>query len=66
MICRSPRPRLSGQVVEVRTHDNQHVHKGDVLYVIEKFDFEGALDNANATILNRLIFSGSLIKATPR
>jgi RND family efflux transporter MFP subunit len=37
----------------VRTYDNQRVHKGDVLYVIEKFDFEMALDNAKATILNR-------------
>src|SRR5712692_7721585 len=46
-------PQISGQIVELRTHDNEHVHKGDVLYVIEKFDFEVALDNAKATILNR-------------
>src|SRR5258706_16380220 len=46
-------PQISGQIVEVRTHDNEHVHKRDVLYVIKKFDFEGALDNAKATILNR-------------
>jgi RND family efflux transporter MFP subunit len=46
-------PQISGQIVEVRTHDNQHVHKGDVLYIIEKFDFEVALVNAKATILNR-------------
>lgn len=46
-------PEISGRIVEVRTHDNAHVHKGDVLYVIEKFDFEVALDNAKATILNR-------------
>jgi multidrug resistance efflux pump len=46
-------PQISGQIVEVRTYDNQQVHKGDVLYVIEKFDFEVALDNAKATILNR-------------
>jgi multidrug resistance efflux pump len=46
-------PQISGQIVEVRTYDNQHVHKGDVLYVIEKFDFEVALENAKATILNR-------------
>src|SRR6266567_1465114 len=46
-------PQISGQIVEVRAFDNQHVHKGDVLYVIEKFDFEVALDNAKATILNR-------------
>jgi multidrug resistance efflux pump len=46
-------PQISGQIVELRVSDNQHVHKGDVLYVIEKFDFEVALDNAKATILNR-------------
>jgi multidrug resistance efflux pump len=46
-------PQISGQIIEVRTADNRRVHKGDVLYVIEKFDFEKALDNAKATILNR-------------
>jgi multidrug resistance efflux pump len=46
-------PQISGQIVEVRTFDNQHVHKGDILYVIEKFDFEVALENARATILTR-------------
>ena len=46
-------PQISGQIVEVRTADNQRVHKGDVLYLIEKFDFEKAFDNAKATILNR-------------
>src|SRR5712671_5926595 len=46
-------PQISGQIVEVRAYDNQHVHKGDILYVIEKFDFEVALVNAKATILNR-------------
>src|ERR1700719_827325 len=46
-------PQISGQIVEVRTYDNQHVHKGYVLYVIEKFDFAVALDNAKATILTR-------------
>jgi multidrug resistance efflux pump len=46
-------PQVSGQIVETRTHDNAHVHKGDVLYVIEKFDFEVALANAKAAILTR-------------
>src|SRR6202789_1095756 len=45
-------PLISGRIVEVRIADNQHVHKGDVLYVIEKFDFQTALDNAKATISN--------------
>src|ERR1700753_1215484 len=46
-------PQISGQIVELRTQDNQHVQKGDVLYVIEKFDFEVALDNAKAAVLTR-------------
>ena len=37
-------PQISGRIAEVRTYDNQHVHKGDILYVIEKFDFEVALE----------------------
>lgn len=46
-------PQINGQIVEVRTYDNQHVHKGDILYVIEKFDFEVALENAKANVLTR-------------
>lgn len=46
-------PQISGQIVDMRVSDNQHVHKGDILYVIEKFDFQVALDNAKATMLNR-------------
>ncbi len=46
-------PQISGQIVEVRTYDNAHVRKGDVLYVIEKFDFDVALDNAKAAVLTR-------------
>lgn len=46
-------PQISGQIVELRTYDNQHVHKGDILYVIERFDFDVALDNAKASVLTR-------------
>src|ERR1700752_5491751 len=45
-------PQVSGQIVEMRTYDNQHVHKGDVLYVIDKFDFQVALDTAKAAVLS--------------
>lgn len=45
-------PQVSGQIAEVRTYDNQRVHKGDVLYVIDKFDFQVALDTAKATVLS--------------
>jgi multidrug resistance efflux pump len=36
-------PQISGQITELRVGDNQYVHKGDVLYVIDAFDFETAL-----------------------
>jgi len=36
-------PQISGQINELRIGDNQYVHKGDVLYVIDPFDFEVAL-----------------------
>ena len=39
-------PQVSGQITEVRVVDNQYVHKGDVLYVIDPFDFRVALDQA--------------------
>jgi len=43
-------PQVSGQITELRVGDNQYVHKGDVLYVIDPFDFEVALgvDKAQA------------------
>ena len=36
-------PQVSGQITELRVGDNQYVHQGDVLYVIDPFDFEVAL-----------------------
>src|SRR5215468_4023696 len=43
-------PQVSGQITELRVGDNQYAHKGDVLYVIDPFDFEVALrvDKAQA------------------
>jgi multidrug resistance efflux pump len=35
-------PQVSGLITEQRVADNQFVHKGDVLYVIDPFDFEVA------------------------
>jgi multidrug resistance efflux pump len=39
-------PQVSGQITELRVGDNQYVHKGDVLYVIDPFDFQVSLDQA--------------------
>ena len=34
-------PQVSGQITEIRVVDNQYVRQGDVLYVIDPFDFQG-------------------------
>jgi multidrug resistance efflux pump len=39
-------PQVSGQITELRVVDNQYVHQGDVLYMIDPFDFRVALDQA--------------------
>jgi multidrug resistance efflux pump len=36
-------PQVSGQIAQLLVGDNQYVHKGDVLYVIDPFDFKVAL-----------------------
>ncbi|PSJ19653.1 efflux transporter periplasmic adaptor subunit, partial [Halomonas sp. ND22Bw] len=46
-------PQVSGQITELRVTDNQTVKKGDVLYVIDPFDFEVAVASAQAEIENR-------------
>ncbi|WP_298964246.1 HlyD family secretion protein [uncultured Methylobacterium sp.] len=43
-------PQVSGQIVELRITDNQFVRKGDVLYVIDPFDYRVAVDRAGATL----------------
>jgi RND family efflux transporter MFP subunit len=42
--------QVSGQITEVRVVDNQYVHQGAVLYVIDPFDFQVALDTAKAQL----------------
>nr|WP_237482124.1 HlyD family secretion protein [Lichenibacterium sp. 6Y81] len=46
-------PQVSGQITEIRIIDNQFVHKGDVLYVIDPFDFKVSLQTARATVKQR-------------
>jgi RND family efflux transporter MFP subunit len=43
-------PEVSGQITEVQVVDNQFVHQGDVLYVIDPFDFQVALDTGKAQL----------------
>jgi len=43
-------PQVSGQITELRVGDNQYVHQGDVLYVIDPFDFEVAFRSDRALL----------------
>jgi multidrug resistance efflux pump len=47
-------PQISGQIRELRIADNQFVHKGDILYVIDPFDFEVALGANKANLQQRM------------
>ena len=42
-------PQVSGQIVELDVVDNQFVRKGDLLYVIDRFNFRVSLADAQAT-----------------
>jgi len=46
-------PQVPGQIVELHAYDNQFVHKGDLLYVIDKGDYNVALDNAEADVQSK-------------
>jgi RND family efflux transporter MFP subunit len=46
-------PQVSGQITEIRAVDNQFVHRGDVLYVIDPFDFQVVLDTKKAQLRQR-------------
>ncbi|WP_050419765.1 biotin/lipoyl-binding protein [Bradyrhizobium tropiciagri] len=47
-------PEISGKITELRIVDNQFVHKGDILYVIEPFDFDVALRTNKAVLQQRM------------
>ncbi|MEA2738818.1 MAG: hypothetical protein QOH05_2125 [Acetobacteraceae bacterium] len=46
-------PDVSGLVSDVRVRDNQMVHRGDLLFVIDQARFELALRHAEATVASR-------------
>src|SRR6202162_5548875 len=46
-------PQVPGQVVELLVQDNQFIHKGDLLYVIDKGDYKVALDLAKADVASQ-------------
>lgn len=43
-------PRISGPIVEIPIHDNQFVHKGDLLFRIDPRTFQAAYDQAQANL----------------
>ena len=46
-------PQVAGQITDVQVHDNQFVHKGDLLYVVDRIDYKIALDMANADVASK-------------
>ena len=46
-------PQVAGQITELHAADNQFVHKGDLLYVIDKSNFKVAVDMANADVASK-------------
>lgn len=43
-------PEVSGRLIELKVKDNQKVHKGDVLFVIDPSNYRIALDQAQAEL----------------
>ena len=43
-------PDVPGLVTEVHVHDNQLVHAGDLLFVVDRLRYQAALDEADANI----------------
>ena len=46
-------PQVAGQIVELDVHDDQFVHKGDLLYVIDKSDYKVAVAAAEADVSSK-------------
>lgn len=43
-------PQVSGQIIGLHVRDNQYVKQGDLLYVIDPYDFEVALQTSKARV----------------
>jgi multidrug resistance efflux pump len=46
-------PQVPGQIVKLSVQDNQFVHEGDLLYVIDQGDYKVALDLAKADVASK-------------
>ncbi|KQN51704.1 hypothetical protein ASE93_00635 [Serratia sp. Leaf50] len=43
-------PEVSGRITDIRVHDNQYVHAGEVLFNLDPVPFQIAVDNAQASV----------------
>jgi len=57
--------RVSGQVVEIAVHDNERVHRGQMLFRIDPAPYQLAVDQAEARLASARLGIGTL-KATYR
>ena len=46
-------PEVNGRIVELAVRDNQFVHRGDLLYLIDPFDYQISLAAAQANLQSR-------------
>ena len=47
-------PQVSGQIVNLLVQDNQYVHKGELLYVIDQGDYKVAQELSEADVASKL------------
>nr|WP_152884651.1 efflux RND transporter periplasmic adaptor subunit [Duganella sp. FT27W] len=57
---------VAGTVTEVLVRDNQFVHKGDVLFVVDKARYENTLAQANAMLRSQQVEKGRRTKEANR
>lgn len=57
---------VAGTVTEVLVRDNQYVHKGDVLFVVDKARYENTLAQANAALRAQQVEKGRRTKEANR
>jgi RND family efflux transporter MFP subunit len=57
---------VAGTVTDVLVRDNQLVHKGDVLFVVDKARYENALAQANAMLKSQQVEKGRRTKEANR
>jgi RND family efflux transporter MFP subunit len=59
-------PQVAGQIVQLPVADNQFVHKGDLLMVIDPTDFKIAVDLAEAAVENAQVTAHNAAREAQR